>query len=111
MFATKFMPYPKPCLPLFQTTTTFNKFAQAQAVDDSDAVRLLDPLCLRYFTPSELLRLFHFDVPDDLSHEAFLWPDGISTKTKYRLIGNSVNVKVVTALVDFLFYQPRSDEA
>lgn len=33
----------------------------------------------------------------------FVWPKGISAKSKYRLIGNSVNVLVVSHLIDFLF--------
>lgn len=92
----------------YQTATVFNAFAQAQAAGDAEVERILDPLQLRYFSPSELLRLFHFDAPSENSHvsgvqQPFLWPESISTKTKYRLIGNSVNVKVMTALIDFLF--------
>lgn len=33
----------------------------------------------------------------------FVWPEGVSAKSKYRLIGNSVNVVVVSHLIDFLF--------
>lgn len=92
-----------------QTTAVFDAFAQAQAEGNAEAVRILYPLRLRYFTPSELLRLFYFDAILDNAHlsdggpQSFLWPEGISTKTKYRLIGNSVNVNVVTALINFLF--------
>lgn len=86
----------------------FNAFAQAQEDGDSQAIRLLDPLRLRYFTPSELLRIFHFEIPRHAADdsETFVWPDSISTKTKYRLIGNSVNVKVVEALINFLYHSP-----
>ena len=70
---------------------------------DADAVRLLDPLKLRYFSPSELLRLFCFDPPRGDGPESFTWPDAISTKTKYKLIGNSVNVEVVRRLIEYLF--------
>lgn len=35
--------------------------------------------------------------------KGFVWPEGISAKSKYRLIGNSVNVLVVSRLIDFLF--------
>jgi tRNA (cytosine38-C5)-methyltransferase len=93
-----------------QTATVFDAFAQAQSAGDAEAERILDHLQLRYFSPSELLRLFYFDASLEDSHishlqleQPFLWPGDISTKTKYRLIGNSVNVKVVTALIDFLF--------
>ena len=74
-----------------------------QEKGSADAVRLLDPLKLRYFSPSELLRLFCFDPPRDVGPESFVWPDAISTKTKYRLIGNSVNVEVVRRLIEYLF--------
>jgi tRNA (cytosine38-C5)-methyltransferase len=92
---------------LTQTTQTFDAFARAQAEGNAEAVRILAPLRLRYFTPAELLRLFHFDLSHIDQHqsdvETFVWPPNITTKTKYRLIGNSVNVKVVTALINLLF--------
>lgn len=87
----------------------FNDFSRAQTAGEPDAVRLLDPLRLRYFSPTELLRLFQFEGSSDLSSTSddkpmsFIWPDDISKKTKYKLIGNSVNVKVVTALIEYLF--------
>jgi len=85
------------------TKTTFDQFLEAQAKGDPNAVRILHPLRLRYFTPTELLRLLSFECQGKMSPSAFVWPPGITTKTKYRLIGNSVNVKVVTELINFLF--------
>ncbi|EEB88133.1 hypothetical protein MPER_14201, partial [Moniliophthora perniciosa FA553] len=80
------------------TTTTFDIFL---ASDDPDAaVQILHPLGLRYFSPSELLRLFAFEQQASLFR--FTWPTDVSTKSKYRLIGNSVNVKVVRGLIEFL---------
>ncbi|ESK88473.1 dna methyltransferase [Moniliophthora roreri MCA 2997] len=79
------------------TTATFDTFL---ASDDPDAVRMLHPLGLRYFSPSELLRLFAFE--EQGSSFKFTWPPDVSTKSKYRLIGNSVNVKVVRHLIEFL---------
>lgn len=87
----------------------FNDFDRAQTAGEPDAVRVLDPLRLRYFSPTELLRLFQFDDPSDLPSASvhkpvsFIWPDDISKKAKYKLIGNSVNVKVVTSLIVYLF--------
>lgn len=55
--------------------------------------------CLRYFSPLELLRLFCFPVP------GFNFPlaeGSLTTRAKYSLIGNSLNVKVVAALVQEL---------
>ncbi|KAG6373086.1 S-adenosyl-L-methionine-dependent methyltransferase [Boletus reticuloceps] len=75
------------------TTQVFDQFLSARANGDENAVRILDPLRLRYFTPAELLRIFHLSDTDTSSIK-FTWPPGVSTKSKYRLIGNSVNVEV-----------------
>jgi tRNA (cytosine38-C5)-methyltransferase len=85
---------------VIQTAETFDKFLLAQDCGDERAAEILRPLQLRYFTPEELLRLFCFEGVG--SSSTFRWPDSISTKTKYRLIGNSVNVLVVTALIEYL---------
>jgi tRNA (cytosine38-C5)-methyltransferase len=84
---------------------TFDKFLKAQSEGDSNSVEILRPLVLRYFSPSELLRIFAFNPPGLLSKDSktFVWPEGISKKSKYRLIGNSVNVKVVQELIEYLF--------
>lgn len=94
--------------PVLQTAAIFEKFYDAQVEGDENAVCILHPLRLRYFSPTELLRLFNFDSrgrdePLWNSENGFVWPSSVSTKAKYRLIGNSVNVQVVTALIDFLF--------
>ncbi|KAI0073734.1 S-adenosyl-L-methionine-dependent methyltransferase [Panus rudis PR-1116 ss-1] len=88
------------------TTTLFNQFLEQHASGDNQAVRTLDALRLRYFTPGELLRLFCFDDIESEGQEpphTFVWPSTISTKTKYKLLGNSVNVRVVTQLINYLF--------
>ncbi|KAI0369954.1 S-adenosyl-L-methionine-dependent methyltransferase [Pilatotrama ljubarskyi] len=87
------------------TTETFDAFLDAQRAGNNDAVRLLRPLRLRYFSPTELLRLFAFLPPSHKgdSGRGFVWPGDISTKTKYKLIGNSVNVCVVTELINYLY--------
>lgn len=87
------------------TTEVFDAFLEAKEQGSTDAVRLLDPLRLRYFTPSELLRLFAFTDPRR-DEEQFVWPASVSTKVKYRLIGNSVNVKVVSELISYLLHVP-----
>ena len=86
-----------------QTTQTFDVFLEAQRAGDEDAVRLLDPLRLRYFSPTELLRLFGFLPSSSIRGDhGFVWPEDVSTKTKYKLLGNSVNVLVVTELINYL---------
>ncbi|GBE78684.1 tRNA (cytosine(38)-C(5))-methyltransferase [Sparassis crispa] len=86
------------------TTNVFDRFLEAQSRGEKDAVRILDPLELRYFSPRELLRIFCFSPPaqEELQSD-FIWPDDTSVKTQYRLIGNSVNVFVVTELINYLF--------
>ncbi|KAG8905833.1 hypothetical protein FRB99_008135 [Tulasnella sp. 403] len=103
-----------------ETSDVFDAYAKAvKDKSSNDPFATLEPLRLRYFTPSELLRLFHFVPPPETppltdgthskppqdwrpSIDEFKWPASISLKTKYRLIGNSVNVKVVTCLVTHL---------
>ena len=83
---------------------TFDKFLKARSEGNLNSVEILRPLVLRYFSPSELLRIFAFNPPGQLSQEStFVWPEGISKKSKYRLIGNSVNVRVVQELIEYLF--------
>lgn len=78
----------------------------AVSSEGEDAVRILDPLQLRYFSPSELLRIFGFNPPTDSSEPSnFKWPDPklVSARSRYKLIGNSVNVTLVQALIEYLF--------
>lgn len=60
---------------------------------------MINPITLlgfiRYFTPHEILKLMCFS--DDFS-----FPENFSLKTKYRLLGNSINIKVVNILMDYL---------
>ena len=82
----------------------FDEFLAQQQAGNPDAVRLLDDLKLRYFTPNELLRLFCFEPPvSGESSQTFEWPSSVSTKTRYKLMGNSVNVHVVRELIQYLF--------
>jgi tRNA (cytosine38-C5)-methyltransferase len=64
-----------------------------------NAIDILRPLQLRYFSPRELLRIFAID-----GEREFVWPADVSMKAQYRLIGNSVNVRVVTELINFLYH-------
>ncbi|XP_054262116.1 tRNA (cytosine(38)-C(5))-methyltransferase [Macrosteles quadrilineatus] len=69
---------------------------KSQDVDDA-TIRSLN---LRYFTPREVARLMSF--PD----ERFTFPPNITRQQRYKLLGNSVNVKVVALLLNILFHQP-----
>ncbi|EIW86233.1 S-adenosyl-L-methionine-dependent methyltransferase [Coniophora puteana RWD-64-598 SS2] len=91
------------------TTETFDRFLALQRAGDSSTLDVLRPLRLRYFTPTELLRLFRIIGPrsnDNGEDQEFKWPENISLKTKYRLIGNSVNVEVVRRLIDYMYLEP-----
>ncbi|KAI5991289.1 S-adenosyl-L-methionine-dependent methyltransferase [Pisolithus orientalis] len=76
------------------TTRVFDGFLAAQRNGDAQAVQLLGCLRLRYFTPDELLRLFHITG-------------------SYRLIGNSVNCgdlgQVIRRLINYLFIEEGHD--
>lgn len=85
--------------PYTQTKETFERFLQAQADGDPNPALILAPLRLRYFSAEELLRLFGFGT----GTIPFTWPAGITTKGKYRFIGNSVNIHVVAELINYLF--------
>ncbi|KZW02143.1 S-adenosyl-L-methionine-dependent methyltransferase [Exidia glandulosa HHB12029] len=87
------------------TSTTFEEFVDARSAQRLDAVEILRPLRLRYLTPTELLRLFCF-LPPQKGGRVFSWPPQISRKTKYKLLGNSVNVLAVTHLLNYLFSEP-----
>ena len=50
---------------------------------------------MRFFTPEEIQLLMSFD-------KNFKFPDKISLKSRYKLLGNSINVKVVNLLMQYL---------
>ncbi|XP_077537584.1 tRNA (cytosine(38)-C(5))-methyltransferase [Haemaphysalis longicornis] len=52
-------------------------------------------LRLRYFTPSEVARLMCFP-------ECFRFPPDLKPRHRYQLLGNSINVRVVRTLMDYL---------
>lgn len=66
-------------------------------LDEKNSIDLLNALQLRYFTPSEVTRLMCFPETE------FSFPEKISNKSRYRLLGNSVNVLVVSELIKVLF--------
>ena len=51
---------------------------------------------IRYFTPKEILNFLCFN-------ENFVFPKSLTEKAKYKLLGNSINVKVVNILMNYLF--------
>lgn len=72
------------------------KNASASELGSSEFIQPLRELKLRFFTPKEILALMSF--PKDYS-----FPETVSTKQCYRLLGNSVNVRVISELLKILF--------
>ncbi|CAH1390917.1 unnamed protein product [Nezara viridula] len=58
-------------------------------------INLLEDLQLRFFTPKEVSRLMCFP-------ENFLFPEEITLRQKYKLLGNSINVFVVSKLINLM---------
>ena len=62
---------------------------------ENEILAQLKLLKLRYFTPKEVSNLMGFPP-------SFRFPDSTSLKTRYRLLGNSLNVIVVSNLLRLL---------
>jgi tRNA (cytosine38-C5)-methyltransferase len=62
-------------------------------ISETDVESLVASLGLRLFSPSEILKLHGF--PD-----TFQWPEGITTEQKWRMLGNSMSVDVVSAIME-----------
>ncbi|XP_013172626.1 PREDICTED: tRNA (cytosine(38)-C(5))-methyltransferase [Papilio xuthus] len=69
-----------------------NKFE----VGTDNFIETLKELNLRFFTPKEVLLLMSFP-------SSYKFPETITIKQCYRLLGNSINVKVVSELLKLLF--------
>ncbi|KAF9951222.1 Sphingolipid C9-methyltransferase 2 [Mortierella alpina] len=66
--------------------------------DNARALALLRTLHLRYFTENEVARLMGFPILEG----NFSFPNTTSLKRRYRIVGNSINVKVVGKLIRYL---------
>lgn len=63
--------------------------------DSEEIVRILRTLNLRFFSPKEICRLMHFP-------ESFGFPHLISDSKRYTVLGNSINIKVVSMLIKYM---------
>ncbi|XP_017482976.1 PREDICTED: tRNA (cytosine(38)-C(5))-methyltransferase [Rhagoletis zephyria] len=77
--------------------TIFEKVKELESNGDTEEIRLklLKSLRLRYFTPREVARLMSFP-------NTFEFPEETTNRQKYRLLGNSINVFVVSVLLKIL---------
>ncbi|OWR55521.1 DNA cytosine-5 methyltransferase [Danaus plexippus plexippus] len=72
------------------------KDAKQYEVGKEEYVDRFQQLKLRFFTPKEVLALMMFP-------KSYKFPERTTTKQCYRLLGNSVNVKVISELLKILF--------
>ncbi|KAJ6666655.1 hypothetical protein lerEdw1_020379 [Lerista edwardsae] len=70
-------------------------FKSFEELSEEEKLLKLSSLKLRYFTPREIANLQGF--PPE-----FGFPDKVTTKQRYRLLGNSLNVQVVAKLISIL---------
>lgn len=77
--------------------TVRERFTEAEKHGRSSAkaMEILEELKLRYFSDREVSRLMCFP-------EEFTFPNHITVKQRYRLLGNSINVHVVSRLIFLL---------
>nr|CAG4641053.1 EOG090X0A4V [Eulimnadia texana] len=80
---------------VLQHNSNVDFHAAFQDFTKSSNVESLEKLQLRYFTPQEISRLMGFP-------EEFSFPSSISNRTRYRVLGNSLNVYVVSELFKIL---------
>jgi len=74
-----------------------SKSVEEEPIDRSN-ISALKGGKVRRFTPYELVLLFGFT-------KEFRFPDSISLEHRYKLVGNSVNVNVVSYLLQYLLFQ------
>ncbi|CAN6456167.1 unnamed protein product [Victoria cruziana] len=72
---------------------------QAHPLEGKPAAPLLHQLGLRYFTPREVANLHSFPLE-------FEFPQHISLRQRYALLGNSLSIAVVAPLLRYLFTEP-----
>ncbi|XP_077211031.1 DNA methyltransferase-2 [Tasmannia lanceolata] len=70
-----------------------------ESLPEKTKISSLKELNLRYFTPREVANLHSF--PED-----FHFPEHINLRQRYALLGNSLSVAVVSALLGYLFSEP-----
>ncbi|XP_006872674.1 PREDICTED: tRNA (cytosine(38)-C(5))-methyltransferase [Chrysochloris asiatica] len=73
-----------------------NIYKSLSSLSEGEQIEKLLMLKLRYFTPKEIANLLGF--PPE-----FGFPEKITMKQRYRLLGNSLNVHVVAKLIKTLF--------
>ncbi|CAI9532958.1 unnamed protein product [Staurois parvus] len=70
-------------------------YKSLETLSDEEKLAKLSTMKLRYFTPREIANLHGFAAD-------FGFPEKITSKQRYRLLGNSLNVHIVARLVTLL---------
>lgn len=73
----------------------FDQLRGKEDAPEHEKLQLLRELKLRYLTPREIEKLMGFP-------EALNYPDYMTNRQKYKLLGNSLNVQVVAELIKIL---------
>lgn len=93
-----------------EVEATFDQVKLMPNDDSSDEVlQLVKSLRMRYFSPAEVARLMCF--PSERDDDAFTFPSVTTRKQRYRLLGNSINVLVVSELIKLLFVDDDEDDS
>ncbi|XP_034562252.1 tRNA (cytosine(38)-C(5))-methyltransferase [Notolabrus celidotus] len=70
-------------------------FKDLEQSSEEEKLQQLSKLKLRYFTPREVANLMGFP-------QSFSFPEQVSTKQQYRVLGNSLNIEVVSRLLHLM---------
>ena len=82
-------------------TGSFLQTLQLDLEYSPDDRAVLPTLGLRFFTPTEIALLHDFPIESG----EFSFPASINDSQKYRLLGNSMNIRVVSMIFKILFSQ------
>ncbi|XP_072010322.1 tRNA (cytosine(38)-C(5))-methyltransferase [Engystomops pustulosus] len=74
-------------------------YKSLETLSDEEKLAKLSTLKLRYFTPREIANLHGFPA-------TFGFPEQVTTRQRYRLLGNSLNVHIVAQLIALMLQSP-----
>ncbi|KAJ3339615.1 C-5 cytosine-specific DNA methylase [Entophlyctis luteolus] len=94
-----------------RSSTITKAYGTKMIVDPNfeDSASIVD-LGLRFFTPTEVARLHAFPVDNTNSHNhRLVFPSDVGVFQQYKLLGNSLNVKVIAELMRHGFFSDSHD--
>ena len=84
-------------------TGSFLQTLQLDLQYSPDDRAVLPQVGLRFFTPKEIALLHGFPIENEDSNFSFSFPSNLNDSQKYRLLGNSMNICVVSLIFTILF--------